>query len=155
MFSDIASKFSYDSEGSSIHGDTIYPEEMDDMDERVIEWRSQVVLEGNNEAGDCGLPPLSDNEDGAQSASMDPNGDDSAPAIASSFDALFNATTSAFEFENGCLSGTLGNTPLAAVTDYAVRNAGRSSVADCDARSPLLQRSSFEIAPPAHEVCIF
>ncbi|KAL1756365.1 hypothetical protein FB107DRAFT_211583 [Schizophyllum commune] len=133
MFSDTASISSYDSESSSIHGDTIYPEEMEDLDERVIEWRSQVVLEGNNEAGDCGLSTLSDSEDDAQSASMDLNSDDSAPAIASSFDALFNATTSAFEFENGCLSG-------------------RSSVADCDARSPLLKRSSFEIAPPAHEV---
>ena len=117
MFSDIASKFSYDSEGSSIHGDTIYPEEMEDLDERVIEWRSQVALEKNNEAGDCGLLTLLDSEDGAQSASMGLNGDDSAPAIASSFDALFNATTSAFEFENGCLSGTFNCTALVAITD--------------------------------------
>ncbi|KAL1681881.1 hypothetical protein EV122DRAFT_204922 [Schizophyllum commune] len=133
MFSDTASKFSYDSEGSSIHGDTLYPEEMEDLDERVIEWRHLVVLEERKDTGASGSPTLFDSEDGAQSASMDLNGDDSAPAIASSFDALFNATTSAFEFENGCLSG-------------------RSSVADCDARSPPLRRSSFEIAPPAHEV---
>ncbi|KAL1723739.1 hypothetical protein EV715DRAFT_189857 [Schizophyllum commune] len=133
MFSDTTSKFSHDCEGSSIHGDTIYPGEMEELQEMVIEWRGQVVLEENNEAGDCRLPTLSDSEDGAQSASMDLNGDDSAPAIATSFDALFNATTSAFEFENGYLSG-------------------RSSVADCDARSPPLRRSSFDIAPPAHEV---
>ncbi|KAL1668944.1 hypothetical protein GGF50DRAFT_110704 [Schizophyllum commune] len=133
MFSDTASMFGYDSESSSIHGDTIYPGEMEELQERAIEWRGQVVPEENKETVAGGPPRPSDSEDGTQSASMDMESDDSAPAIASSFDALFNATTSAFEFENGCLSG-------------------RSSVADCNAHGPPLRRSSFEIAPPAHEV---
>ncbi|KAI5890319.1 uncharacterized protein SCHCODRAFT_02546790 [Schizophyllum commune H4-8] len=133
MSPDTASKFSYASEGSTIYGDSIYPEEMEELDKRVIEWRAQVVLEGTEETGAGGPPTLLDSEDGAQSALVGMDSSDSAPGVALSIDVLFDTTTSAFEFDRGYLSG-------------------RSSVASSDAHGSPLRRSSFEIAPPAHEV---